>query len=255
MNDMSNTPPPPTPLTAAEINAYLDYALASLFTRRDALIKALTLTAEMSPRIEDDAQLGDVAENVKMAGALGRTTEDRRVENKAPFLTGGRVVDMWFRAFVEPLDQAMAPVQRIMDDYGARKLARQRAEAEAARKAAQLEADRLAARAAAALDAGRDADAVLEQAALAADVATKADSWADARPAELTRARGVYGATASMRETWAWEIEDIGKIPRAYLMVNPDAIKAAAKARDASGKPAIVIPGIRWTSSTRMGVR
>jgi hypothetical protein len=252
----SNAPPPPAPLTPAEINAYLDYAGEALKARRAKLLVAFAATVATVPRIDDDEVLGDVAENIKMARALSSTAEDRRKDHKDPFLSGGRTVDDWFKRFLSPLAEAIAPVQALMNDYGARKLARERAIAEAGRVKAEAEAKRLAEIAAKKLDAGGDAREAMDRASDAARIADKAGAQADQRASGLTRARGDFGATASVRETWKWRVTDIKKVPRAYMMVDSDAVKEAGKAdRDPSGRPLAVIPGIEWYADTKMGVR
>jgi hypothetical protein len=256
---LRNSPAPPAPLTPADITRYLNYACDDLRDRRDELVKALVKTFASYPRIADDREdiLGLCAENMRMALALGRTAEDERTTNKAPFLTGGRAVDTWFKAWAAPLLRAMEPVQAAMDDFGVRKLAREQAEALAAKALADAEADRAADAAAAALRAGRpdEASAALDRVTDAAQAAEHADERANAKPADLTRSYGAFGAVASVRQTWGWEVTDINAVPRPYLMVNPDMVKAAAKGRDAGGRPIAVIPGIKWVPTTKMGVR
>jgi hypothetical protein len=251
----SNTPLPPKPLNPDEITAWLDYLNDALRSRRDEVVSALRMTAEMVTEIEDDELLGEVAENVRMASAFSRTCDERRTVNKRPFLDGGRAVDAWFKQFVLPLDDARFPCQRLMDNYGARKLARERAAAEAVWAAAAAEAEAATAYAAAALDAGRPAGEALDRAATAQAAAAAAQGWVDARPAELTASRGAYGAAVSVRETWYWEITDADAVPKSLMMVDPEKVKLAGKERDASGRPVAVIPGISWVSRTTVGVR
>lgn len=253
-----NTPAPPRPLDAIEINDYLAYIGEALIQRRDALVAALRNMAAASPTIEDDEVLGDIAENMRMAAALSRTGEDRRKETKEPFLLGGRVVDAWFKRWLEPLSNAMAPVQSAMNDYAARKLAAARAVAahEAARRLAIAEA---AAQEAAAAMRARAPDvaviAALDQAASAERDVAAAEARAMARPADLTRSYGTYGAVASVRQSWAWRVDDPALVPRHYLMLDDDKIRQAAKQRDASGRPVVVIPGVSFYPVTKMGVR
>ena len=256
MNDMTpvvphgtNTPPPPRPLSAGEIEAYLDYALASLLERRDSLVAVLKASAVTIPRIDDDDTLGDVGENMRMASALGRTAEDRRKEHKEPF---GRTVDSWFKEFIRPLGEPMAAVQRIMDDYGARKEAAARRAAEIAAQKLQDEADRAAAKAAKALDKGAAAETLLDRAAAAAEKAAEAQALAEGKAADLTRVRGTFGATVSMRTTWSYEVTDKNALPMRYLMPDDAAIREALKARDASGRPTAVIPGLKWVKQSSM---
>jgi hypothetical protein len=258
-----NAPVPPAPLTPGEITAWLDFALESLIARRAEILDALAKTAAAHPRIDDDETLADVAENVKMAKALTGTAEKRRVESKAPFLDGGRAVDSWFARLIAPIGTALKPIQTAMDEYGNRIAAKRRAEAEAAAKAAREEAERRAAEAAALLDAEKKAapgalDWAFDKAQEAADKADTAAAAATARPADLTRVTGTYGATASLRASWKWRVVDEAKIPRRFLMVNEDAIKAAVAdaGRDpVTRKPNAVIPGVEFFEVTSMGVR
>ena len=252
---LSNAPSAPAPLTPAEIVEYLDYACEQLLARRDQLIASMQATLASHPRIDDDDALADISENMKMVTGLNRTAKDQFTDCKKPFLEGGRVVDKWFKDFSLPLDRAVLPVQIAMNDYGARKLVQQRAEAQAIRAKADAEAKRLADIAAAKLDQGKPADRALDRATDAAQVAEKAEARATARAADLTRSRGSYGSAVSVQETWKWRITDPSLIPLAYLMVDPDAIKLAAKPRDHAGKPLVVIPGIEFYAEARMAVR
>jgi hypothetical protein len=251
----SNAPLPPSPLSTAQIEAYLDYALALLAERRDSLTAVLQATAATIAVIDDDETLGDVAENMRMATALLRTSKEKFTEHKAPFLEGGRVVDRWFKAFNAPLSGPMAAVQAIMDGYGKRKedAARKIAEAEARRL--QDAADRATAAAAKALQKGKGADALLERAAVAQKAADDADAMADGRAADLTRVRGTFGATASMRTTWDYEVTDLNAVPMQFLMINDAAVKAAMKARDSRNRPTAVIPGVEWKAASSMKAR
>lgn len=258
-----NAPTPPAPLTPPEITTWLDFALESLIARRAEILDALAKTAKAHPKIDDDDTLAEIGENVKMAKALTGTAEKRRVEHKEPFLTGGRAVDAWFARLIAPVGTALSPIQAAMDDYGRRMLAKRRAEAEAQAKAAREEAERKAAEAAALLAATKPAapgalDWAFDKAQEAADEADAATSRAESRPADLTRVTGAYGATSSLRASWKWRVVDVAKIPRQYLMVNEDAIKAAVTSggRDPNTrKPNAVIPGVEFFEETRMGVR
>jgi hypothetical protein len=250
-----NAPPPPAPLKPGEITAYLDYEGVQLIARRNEITAKLNDNLARHPTINDDETLGNFAENVRMAKVLGASGEEQRVAHKRPFLTGERTVDGWFKAWKAPLDVALAPVQKAMDSYAAAKIARERAQAEAERKRAQAEADAAAERASQQLRQGHSASDALDVAATAAQAAEDADSRAQAKPADLTRTYGSFGAVASAREVWKWRVTDEDLIPRRYLVVSDELVKQAAKKRDQTGKPIAVIPGIEWYSETKMGVR
>lgn len=252
-----NKPVPPAPLNKEQIEAYLEYAFADWDARRAELIAALTQHGKANATINDDRTLGDVGENVKMARALTRSAEDKRVETTAPFLLGQRTVMAWVKKWTLPIEGAIEPLQRAMNDYGDRKDRAARAEAlrqqqeaekkaaEAAEAASKALRDNNQAAASAALDDVVDADA--EQIEAAAVL--------DSRPAETTRTYGTYGGVMSGQRTWGWKVTDFAALPDEYKMVNEDMLKAKAKTRDPSGKPTAVIPGIEWVSSFRMGVR
>jgi len=257
--DQTNAPQPPAPLTPKEIADYLEYSLDSLLERRVEILTALKDTAKVT-RIDDDDTLGNVAENVKMALALDKTAEARRKENKEPFLLGGRAVDGWFKSFAAPIEAAVTPIRAVMDDYGKRKLARERAAAEAARKLAEAEAARAAEFAAALMAQNKESEFgslewAFDAAQSRADEATRAAALADGKAADLTRHTGVYGTTTSMRSTWGWDITDAAAIPRSFLKIDEDAIKEAAKQRDTRGKPIAVIPGLAWVENLKVGIR
>jgi hypothetical protein len=255
-----NAPPPPAPLTPDEVTRYLDFALTALLARRTEVVAALTSSAKAYQTIEDDDTLGRVAENVRMANVLMRAAKARFKTEKDPFLNGGRAVDRWFKAFDAPIEAARIPVQTLMNAYGDKVEADRRALAETAQRAAAARAAE-AASAAADLMARtkppveRELNQAFDHAAETAKQAETAAEWANARPAELTRTVGIYGATASMRQNWKWRVTDEALIPREYLMPNPVAIVAAGKERDAAGRPTAVIPGVEFYAEKTMGVR
>lgn len=255
-----NVPKPPAPLQPEQILAWLDYEYEEMIARRDEkIIPVLRAIAEKYQTIDDDEVQGNCAENVRMAEALMKVAESHRVTAKEPFLTGGRGVDGWFGRFRDPLHEALRPVQNLMLAYAEKKLAEERRVREAARRKAEEEAAKAAQEAAQAIKERRSHQETarkLDASEDALDAARRAASRADVTAAEQTRVRGVYGATAGLRTSWKWEVSDMAKVPRQYLMVNPEAIRAVAKgARDPSGKPIASIPGIVWVEDHKMGVR
>lgn len=251
-----NTPQPPTPLNEQQTREWLDYNSAPIVARAKEIAEALVATIQVHPTIDDEETFGEVAENIRMARSLIRTAEDRRQEEKKPYLNGGRVVDAWFADALKPLDRAIVPVQTAMNVYGERKLAAERAAAEKRRKEAEQEAARRlkAAQKAMAKNAP-DVDAQMASAQHAAEQAQQATDRVNAPSADLTRSRGIYGATASVRTTWSWRVVDPALIPREYLMIDGAKIETAKRQRDAQGAPTAEIPGIRWVPEHKVGVR
>jgi hypothetical protein len=252
---LSNAPPPPRPLKPKEIREYLEFNAETIRQRRDDLIHVLQETAATHQTIDDADIAAQVGENMRMAAALSRAVEDRRKEDKRPFLSGGRVIDDWYKALIDPLVEAMRPVQARLDGWGRRQLevARERAREAAAEKRA--DADRLASEAGRAISAGLDAGELLTQASEAAGQVEQAERLANGTAANLTRTRGIFGAVLSVREKWTYRVTDISQVPREYLMVNPEAVKKAMKRRDSMGRPTKEIPGIRWESQQEVGIR
>lgn len=254
---LPNIPQPPSPLTPGEIEAYLAYACEALIARRNAVIASLQADFKAHPVINDDATLGEIAENIRMAYALNKTGDDRRKEHKEPFLNGGRAVDGWFKRWGASLESAIAPVQLSMNAFGERKLIAQRKQAEADKKIADAAAEAAQRAASQALREGQphDASEALDRVAETAEAAEDADARVHARPADLTRTYGSFGAVASVRQKWNWRVISLDRVPRKYLMIDVEALKLAAKSRDATGKPTAVIPGIAWVADTTVGVR
>lgn len=257
MTDMSNRPRPPTPLNAEQINDHLDYILDGLVRRiDDELLPALWQTAKVLPTITNAEEEGVVTENLRMANVAIRLAKEHHQSEKLPFLSGGRAVDTWFRELTGRLVDAMIPVQAALTEYKTRLLEAERAAARRAQEAAQAEADRRAEEAGRAMrERPEQAGRALDAAAKSAEEADKATQRAEGRSSSLTRSRGPMGAVSSLRTTWAWEVADFDAVPREYLTVDADAIKNAARQRDASGRPTTVIPGIRWVERQTAQVR
>jgi hypothetical protein len=123
MNDISNAPTPPHPLSPEEVRAWLDYQTEALVLRSREIVSALQAMAETHPSIidGDEETAGRFAENLTMARELVRRAEDTHKREKAPYWHGGRAVDNWKAAFIKPIADAMAPLSRILLDFATRK--------------------------------------------------------------------------------------------------------------------------------------
>jgi hypothetical protein len=256
-----NRPPPPSPLEPKAIVEWLAYEEEALAASIAADVAQLARDAETT-EITTEARLGEIGGNMDTAKAHLRLAEKHRTTAKRPFLLGGRAVDEWFAKLLKQLDTAMAPVQRLMNDYAAKEDARRRAEEAVRAAAAQAEAERLAKAAREALQRETPAaPQLLDDARKAALEAQEAQELASGRTADLTRADTSYGRTMSGQETWSFQITDISKVPLKYLQVNEalvgqtlrayasDDVVAAREDAKAGRSP---IPGIKINRSIVM---
>ena len=253
---LSNRPPPPAPLSIAQINEHLEYANERLQRRAAVLIEALQKIVDTIPKIEDDEQLAPIATTMKSVNTLIEDAEDERKKSKHPFLEGGRAVDGWFTKLLGDVTIAVGIIQGRANVYQAAKLAAERAVREAAAKAAQEAANKAAAEAAAAMKANApSADRALDRAEEAAQAAETAQQAATAAPAEMTTVRSDEGARAGVRRTWSFEVDIVelvkavvvGKASIMFLTHNPETIKLLARDRDPlTRKPLLNVPGITW---------
>jgi alpha-galactosidase/6-phospho-beta-glucosidase family protein len=195
------------PFDADSLRSDLIDEFRSLFSRRDELLAAETRI----PPIGDEDTARKISDFVKQLSAAIKASDAARVNAKEPFLEGGRVIDGVFRQISDPLTDLKKKVERKLTDYLRAKEAeererRQREEREARERAEQArreaEAAAQAMRDAASLDEAVQAEKAAE--AAAADV-VKAEAAATAKPAELSRTRGEYGAVSSLRTEWVFE--------------------------------------------------
>lgn len=266
-----NAPPPPRPLDAEQIRAWLDFEFASLRERVAELSRSLSEQIAAVPQIDTEEQMLAFADNLRMAKAASRTAEDRRKEAKAPFLDGGREIDAWFRDVMEPLAAPSAAIQRGLDAYQTRVAAEKRRAAEEAARKAREEAARLAAEAAATAFSDAPAEAAvdaMDKARRAAGRAERAEDKAEGSPSALVRAHSDLGTVATAKETLEFEIIDEALVPREFLVVDQNRIRGALRAMGATPEakaelrrrleatpPQQPIPGLRITIKTVALVR
>lgn len=213
--------------------------------------------ARVPDPIESGEEAGLVTDFIAQCQAQLRQAEAAHKIEKASFLEGGRTVDGFFKRRCESLNAALLPVFSRLKLYRDRcereAVERHRtlldaAERETARAAAyQGEARRLAASADPA-DRHRTvhcralADATAESAA-----AMRRDAAAWLEP---VRIQGDYGATAYVTHSWGYEVVDLDAVPRCFLGLDTETIRAAITkdgVRD--------IPGLRIFQSEHLRVR
>lgn len=218
---------PPSPVEALVQN--LAEANADLIARRDALVAS---AGTWPTTLEDEGIAARVTDAVRQLKAAIKSAESRRDEAKRPHLDAGRAVDAFFKhTIADPLDSAARTLTDRLTIYQRAKADAERRVREDAEARAREEAARLAA-------SMTDADhASLDRAIAAEETARQAGSAAIAKPAELSRTRGDFGAVASLRTRWTFAVTDLAVVPREYLSLDTAKVNAAIKAgvREAPG--------------------
>lgn len=161
----------------------------------------LVAAAQRAPlECKDEDTAEKMTSLIKLLADNKKALESARENEKAPFLSGGRTVDNFFKGYTEKLDNARAGVNKPLEGYLLDKAAKERKrladEAEASRKQAAAELE-------AALqmeNAGHAgfAESAMTQAAITENQAAKATQQSYARPAALASTRSA-SATAGLR--------------------------------------------------------
>ena len=189
--------------------------------------------------IEDDETAGKASDYIKLVMGCVKNLEAERVNEKEPYLTLGRLVDGFFKTTTEALAGAKVKAQRPLDAYLKEKaMAEQRRRnEEAARLRAESEAQAAAAQALEKANMKPQAEAVLDQAVIAAQQAAKAEKHADAKPAEMSQSRSASGAVASLRTRWVGELVSIEALELDIIRhhIAPEALQKAINSYVAAG--------------------
>ncbi len=207
---MTDTSPAPmghnNPPTDAEI---LRDTLADknreLLDRAQALIEA----ADRAPAvIEDDDTKIKITDFLGSIAKCEKALEGKRVSEKEPYLTLGRVVDGFFKNHTDALNKARQKVKPALDArlLWEREQERKRLEAEAAER--KRLADEQAAQAAAA-EAAQKPIAAEEQMTTAIQTEAQANRLEQKAQGKIgVTSRGTDGASASLRTVWKGELTD-----------------------------------------------
>lgn len=199
--------PPPDLLTGDALRQSLLDRFSDLLKRRDDLLAA----ASRVPEIADEDVARRVSDFIKQVTAASKAADTARIGAKEPYLEGGRGIDGFFKAISDPLANVKKSVEANLTAYLREKEAeerRKRMEAERLAREAAETAIREAEEAEKALRDQQSLDAAV-QAGKAADAAradaVKAMQAAAAKPAELSRVRGDFGAVSSLRTEWTFD--------------------------------------------------
>lgn len=190
--------------------------------------------------VNDDDTASRATLLAKQINEAIKVATDRQKAAKEPYRVLADAAFNWFKPTLDKLDTAKRATLGKLDAYR-----RQReAEAEAKRKAAEDAARKAAEEAAKAktLDDAFDAKVRLEAA------------QAQAAAVVVPEVRSAYGHVATGRKTWDYEVANAEAVPRHFLQINHDAIRAHMKARQ-KDKPPTPIPGITFFEKTTTVVR
>ena len=178
---------------------------SDLIKRAEDLIAA----AERAPTvIEDDATKEKITDFLGSIAKCEKALEGKRVSEKEPYLTLGRVVDGFFKGHTDKLAKARAKVKPALDArlLWEREQERKRLQEEAAER--KRLADEQAA-AAAAAEAAKMPIAAEEQMTTAIQTEQQANRLEQKAAGKIAiTSRGSDGAAASLRSTWKGEMVD-----------------------------------------------
>ena len=246
------------PPTDAEIlKSTLEEKNAELLSRAAELIAA----ADRAPATIEDQETED-----KITGFLGsiakceKSFEGKRVSEKEPYLTLGRVVDGFFKNHMDALDRARRKVKPALDARLIWKREEQRRIDREAAAERQRIADEQAA-AAAAAEAAKlpiKAEELMNTAMNTEAVATRMAEKAEGKISVVSRSSD--GASANLRSVWKIEPTDRNKMNLEILRhhFTDDAIQAALNshlrtmAKPIEGQP---LEGVRVWEHTESVVR
>lgn len=205
-----NNPPTDEQLLAEQLQGLEQRLIAEakeLIKRQEELLGAV---ARAPVAIDDDVVAGKMGDFIKQLRDCKTKLDSMREEKKKPFAVLSNSVQAFFKGYIEPLDTGMKTIKGRLDTYLIAKEQRERVAREAAARAEREAAEAKAREAAAAEDARMtgDATASMEQAVQHEAAAVQLEKEAQGKAADLTRTRGIYGSTTSLRKVWVGEIEN-----------------------------------------------
>jgi hypothetical protein len=210
-------------------------------THRDLVARFVDLElgcARVPDSIDSEEEAGIVTDFIAQCQIHLRRADRAHKLEKTSFLQGGRTVDGFFKRRCETLSDALTPVLGRLKAYRDRvteaasaqhQAARQAAEEESRRAVAEAAAHRAEAERLARTTSAEDRRRAAVQLALAEAASERADAWAReaATAPEPPRIQGDYGATAYVTRSWTFEVIDLDRVPRIYLSLDTEAVRAA----------------------------
>lgn len=238
-------------------------------------IRDLVTAASFLAPVTDEAQAETVAGHLKACAALIKSANESRLKLTRPLDQVKADIMDRFKGLLGTLERVDRSFRDALTPYQLEKRRQAEAEAEAARKAKaeadalarkeaeeaqrladqkQAEADALAAKAKtkaqreAADRAADEAAAAKSEAVVAADIAEAVTAPVDIQ-AQSSVTRSAGGAAVGVTMRWTFEVQDAQAVPREFLAVNEQAIRAAV--RDGVRE----IPGVRIFQDASLSVR
>lgn len=216
--------------------------------------------ARCPEKVESDADMRRFTDHVKNLKACAKAFEEARKAEKGKYDECGKVVHGIAKGFADDLAKWAREAEQRMTDYQTRVAQEEERRRQEEERKKREEAERLAQEA-------KDAD-TLEDAIRAEEAAEKARREAEAKPADLHRARGEYGGVSSLRSVLAFEVldihavpletlrrhfsaEDINKAVRGFMSANREEVKERVKRGDGEG----ILRGIRFYEDKKTTVR
>lgn len=190
-------------------------------------IKDLTASGNSVSGCATNDAAGRIGDYVKMAGAAAKAVEEHREKHNRPLLNSQRALKGKADTILGDLQTAVANARKHLDTFLAEE-ARKKREEEARIAREQREAEEAAARERARLQAEEDARAEAEGRAAETVEVEPEPVFAAPKLERGPVARGDYGSSVSLTETWDVEVLNVRQVPDAYLK-HPSVIEALEK--------------------------
>ncbi len=203
------------------------------------------MTAFLQYEIKEESDLERLAIVGQKAASRIKELDALRLSMTGPIKEGIKKIESEFHRLTDPLKELKNVLNLKVSTYWD---AQHKIKEEAARKArdAQLAEEKLLASQAAekALATGS------ELAELEYETRQKVISKMEEQPIEVKQTVRAYGATMAQTRVWKFRIIDETKVPRHFLMINDDAIKAALKANKGR-EETLKVDGVEFYQESR----
>ncbi len=201
------------------------------------LTEKVTAAVAMAGRCEvtDDATAERATDLGKGLAALARKLDETRKEYTRP-------LDALKKKIMGNFDAPMAALMRAANSVRSKLLVYMQAQEHIRREAARREQERLIAEA---IKAATPAEQERQL-----EMAVAVETVAASAKAEVTR--GNYGASASLRREWTFDVVDLALVPREWLVLDEARLRLAVRRKD---DPVRDVPGLRIYQQESLAIR